>query len=247
MNKLQSYSDPVIIKELIPEQQPVFSTQQIYAELSGMINIKAITTPLIALPLDIGINALLKRCFDVLFSFIVIVAILSWLIPIIAFLIRLDSKGPVFFLQKRNKKNGESFTCIKFRSMIVNNEADILPADEHDKRITGMGNFLRNHYLDELPQFFNVLFGDMSIIGPRPHMISDNLKYESLIDHYNDRSKVKPGITGLAQVLGYAGFASNVQKMQERVNIDIFYSRHWSMKLDAMIIWKTAVKIFYSK
>ena len=131
--------------------------------------------------------------------------------------------------------------------MIVNADADILPASEHDERITKVGRFLRDHYLDELPQFFNVLFGDMSIIGPRPHMISDNLKYESLIDHYNDRSKVKPGITGLAQVLGYTGVAGDLQKMKDRVNVDVFYLRHWSIKLDAMILLKTALKIFRSK
>ena len=131
--------------------------------------------------------------------------------------------------------------------MIVNADADILPASEDDERITKFGRFLRDHYLDELPQFFNVLFGDMSIIGPRPHMISDNLKYESLIDHYNDRSKVKPGITGLAQVLGYTGVAGDLQKMKDRVNVDVFYLRHWSIKLDAMILLKTALKIFRSK
>jgi len=246
VNKLQPYSDPVIIEEIIPEKQPAFH-QQTYRELSGMININVITTPLIHLPLDNRFNILFKRSFDVLFSLVLIVGVLSWLIPIIALMIWIDSKGPIFFLQKRNKKNGEFFTCIKFRSMIVNADADILPASEDDERITKFGRFLRDHYLDELPQFFNVLFGDMSIIGPRPHMISDNLKYESLIDHYNDRSKVKPGITGLAQVLGYTGVAGDLQKMKDRVNVDVFYLRHWSIKLDAMILLKTALKIFRSK
>lgn len=246
MNKLQSYSDPVIIEDIIPEKQTTFHLQT-YRELSGMINVNIITTPLIYLPLNNHSNALLKRSFDVLFSLVLIVGVLSWLIPIIALMIWIDSKGPIFFLQKRNKKDGEFFTCIKFRSMIVNADADILPASEDDERITTFGRFLRDHYLDELPQFFNVLFGDMSIIGPRPHMISDNLKYESLIDHYNDRNKVKPGITGLAQVLGYTGIADDVQKMKDRVNIDVFYLRHWTMKLDVMILFKTILKIFRSK
>ena len=170
----------------------------------------------------------------------VIVGVLSWLTPILAVVIKLSSPGPIFFLQRRNKRNGEIFTCIKFRSMVVNKEADIVPATEDDARITRVGHFLRRYFIDELPQFINVLIGDMSVIGPRPHMISDNLRYAEMVDYYYYRHKVKPGITGLAQVLGYIGnVAEDPQKIKDRVRLDIFYWRHWSLRLDMTILFRT--------
>jgi putative colanic acid biosynthesis UDP-glucose lipid carrier transferase len=195
-------------------------------------------------PFDYRINRILKRIADLFLATFAIICVLSWLISIVAVLIKLNSKGPVFFLQKRNKRNGKIFNCIKFRSMIINEEADLLPAAENDTRITRVGKFLRKNYLDELPQFFNVLWGDMSVIGPRPHMISDNLRYDELIEHYSYRNRVKPGITGLAQVMGYVGLAADIQKMQDRVNMDIFYVRHWSLKLDITILYHTILKTF---
>ena len=211
--------------------------------LSGIIDFKSIATPLYIQPFDYRINRILKRVTDIFFATFVISCILSWLIPIIAVLIKLDSKGPIFFLQKRNKKNGKVFTCIKFRSMIINYEADVKAAEENDERITRLGKFLRNNYLDELPQFFNVLWGDMSVIGPRPHMVSDNLRYNELVNYYSYRHKVKPGITGLAQVMGYVGSTADILKMQDRVNMDVFYVRHWSLKLDIAILYRTIRKI----
>ena len=196
------------------------------------------------LPLDRKLNLVLKRAADLFLSALIILCILSWLTPLIALLVKLGSKGPVFFLQKRNGRNGFVFTCIKFRTMIENGDSDTLPAHINDKRITKLGAFLRNHFLDELPQFFNVLMGDMSIIGPRPHMISDNKKYESLIDSYNDRHKVKPGITGLSQVLGYVGGTFNNQYMRDRVYLDLYYVRHWSLGLDIKIMLHTFLKFF---
>jgi len=160
-----------------------------------------------------------------------------------ALIIKLDSKGTVFFLQKRNKRGGKIFTCIKFRSMIENEDADLLQATTDDERITKFGRFLRDHYLDELPQFFNVLLGDMSFIGPRPHMINDNNKYEELIEFYDYRHKVKPGITGLSQAMGYVGETRNLQAMRDRVQLDIFYVRHWSLLLDLKILWHTFRKV----
>ncbi len=202
------------------------------------------TTKLAAsLPLDRSIWQLCKRGVDVVISFVVIVAVFPWLIPIIALFIKLDSKGPVFFTQKRSGRGNRLFTCIKFRSMVVNTESDLKAATDNDERITRLGKFLRNHYLDELPQFFNVLLGDMSIIGPRPHMISDNLKYEEMIGHYDFRHKAKPGITGLAQVLGFSGPVDDIQKMKDRVQLDIFYIRHWSPGLDLKIILRTIGKL----
>jgi lipopolysaccharide/colanic/teichoic acid biosynthesis glycosyltransferase len=196
------------------------------------------------LPLDKKATRIIKRAGDIVLSMIVILMILSWLLPIMALLIKLNSKGPVFFLQKRSGRNKKLFTCIKFRSMVVNSESDLRAATSDDERITRLGKFLRNHYLDELPQFFNVFMGDMSLIGPRPHMINDNLIYQDTISHYDFRYKVKPGITGLAQVLGFAGPVDDIQKMKDRVQLDIFYIRHWSFALDMKIIFRTALKIF---
>ncbi|MEP7236602.1 MAG: sugar transferase [Ferruginibacter sp.] len=216
----------------------------LHHEIAGIINIGTITTPFKIQPLDNSFNRFAKRCVDIVLSFIFIMLVFPWLFPIIAVLIKLNSRGPVFFLQKRNKRNGELFTCIKFRSMCKNADADILPAGKNDKRITSAGRFLRNHYLDELPQFLNVLWGDMSLIGPRPHMVSDNVKFDELIKNYGYRHKVKPGITGLAQILGYIGPTNNLQEMEDRVNMDIFYARHWSVKLDIIILFRTLLKTF---
>jgi putative colanic acid biosynthesis UDP-glucose lipid carrier transferase len=227
--------------DAISQSAPYFNIQHEYNEL---INVGTITTPFQIQPLDDTFNRTLKRAIDITISLLVIVFIFSWLCPIIAVLIKLNSRGPVFFLQKRNKRNGELFTCIKFRSMYVNADADILPAKEYDTRITRIGWFLRNHYLDELPQFLNVLWGDMSVIGPRPHMVSDNLHFDEQIKNYNYRHKVKPGITGLAQVLGYVGAVEDLQQMKARVNMDIFYARHWSAKLDLVILFRTILKSF---
>jgi putative colanic acid biosynthesis UDP-glucose lipid carrier transferase len=210
--------------------------------LSGIINSKT-ATPLYIQPFDYRFNRVLKRITDIIFSGIVITCVLSWLTIILALLIKMDSRGPVFFLQKRNKKDGKIFTCIKFRSMIVNKDADVIPAEKNDMRITRIGRFLRKNHIDELAQFFNVLWGDMSVIGPRPHMIADNFKYGELVKYYSYRTKVKPGITGLAQVMGYTGFADNVQKIQDRVNMDIFYVRHWSLGFDMAILYHTIFKI----
>ena len=215
----------------------------LYAELKKFANIKDPAAFQLHLPLDSILKRIIKRSGDIFLSSIVIVGILSWLIPIMALLIKLDSKGPVFFLQKRNKRGGKTFTCIKFRSMFENEDADLLPATIDDERITKLGCFLRNHYLDELPQFFNVFVGDMSFSGPRPHMISDNNKYEELIEFYDYRHKVKPGITGLSQAMGYVGEIRSLQAMKDRVQLDIFYVRHWSFTLDLKILWHTIRKI----
>jgi putative colanic acid biosynthesis UDP-glucose lipid carrier transferase len=194
-------------------------------------------------PLAKKLNLFLKRTVDLVVSSLLILFIFSWLFPIVAILIWIDSKGPVFFLQKRNKKNGEVFTCIKFRTMVVNDEADVLPAYENDHRITRFGRILRNYHIDELPQLFNVLWGDMSLIGPRPHMFTDNQKYSEIFDFYHNRHQVKPGITGLAQVRGYVGATQDDERMKKRVKLDLFYIRHWSPVLDIKIIFLTFLRI----
>ena len=220
-----------------------FPMPPLYAELRKFASIKDASAFQLQLPLDNLSKRFIKRTVDIFLSIIVIVGILSWLVPIMAILIKLDSKGPVFFLQKRNKRGGKTFMCIKFRSMVENEDADVLQATINDERITKLGRFLRNHFLDELPQFFNVFVGDMSFIGPRPHMVSDNNKYEELIEFYDYRHKVKPGITGLSQAMGYVGETRNVQAMRDRVQLDIFYVRHWSVRLDLKILWHTFLRM----
>lgn len=191
------------------------------------------------LPLEWPRNRWLKRAADLVIATLAIVLLLSWLIPLLALIITIDSRGPVFFLQRRNKRDGKTFTCIKFRTMIRNENADVLPATVGDQRITAVGRFLRKYYLDELPQFLNVLWGDMSVIGPRPHMINENKKYEILLEQYDWRHRVKPGITGLAQIMGYVGATTDMQDMKRRVLMDISYVRHWSFRLDVIIIYRT--------
>jgi lipopolysaccharide/colanic/teichoic acid biosynthesis glycosyltransferase len=225
--------------DTINEASPYFHLKNGFTYI---VDPDTITTPFLIQPLGNVFNRNIKRGMDIFISTVFIITVLSWLIPVIALLIKLNSRGPAFFLQKRNKRNGELFTCIKFRSMYKNADADILPAGKNDGRITPLGRFLRNYYLDELPQFFNVLWGDMSIIGPRPHMVSENAKFDPLIKNYAYRHKVKPGITGLAQVMGYVGETDDIAKMKGRVNMDIFYVRHWSPKLDIAILYRTIGK-----
>jgi lipopolysaccharide/colanic/teichoic acid biosynthesis glycosyltransferase len=194
-------------------------------------------------PLKKNSNRYFKRAVDFLLSSVLILLVLSWLLPLMAILIKSNSKGPVLFLQKRNKKNGNFFTCIKFRTMVVNQEADTLPAIHNDGRITAIGHFLRRHHLDELPQLLNVWWGDMSLIGPRPHMVSDNIKYEELLSSYSERHYVKPGITGLAQVSGFVGAVESLVDMKCRLEEDIYYINNWSPVMDAKIIYRTIFRM----
>ncbi len=168
---------------------------------------------------------------------------MSWLFPIIAILIKLDSKGPVLFKQKRRGIKGEEFNCYKFRTMRNDGTNSIKATIVNDKRITKVGQFLRKTSLDELPQFINVLNGDMSIVGPRPHMISQDNYYSDIIKKYNLRNYVKPGITGLAQVKGFRGAVDCDKDMEDRIRTDIFYVRNWSILLDFQIIYQTMLLI----
>ena len=187
-------------------------------------------------------NRVMKRLFDIAFSSMVLV-MLSPLFPILALIIKMQSKGPVFFKQLRTGLNGESFICYKFRSMHVNADADKIQATKHDPRKFPFGNFMRKTNLDELPQFLNVLKGDMSIVGPRPHMIFHTEKYSALIDKYMVRHFSKPGITGYAQVTGFRGETEELWQMEGRIQKDIWYIENWSMWLDIKIIFMTALSI----
>lgn len=190
---------------------------------------------------------LVKRSFDIFFSTFIILAILSWLLPVLGLLILLDSKGPVLFKQKRIGRNGRPFICLKLRTMIINREADETPAQENDYRITKFGSFLRQVHFDELPQFLNVLMGHMSIVGPRPHMTADCIRFSFVISSYAFRHSVKPGITGWAQVKGYHGPTSNYESIINRYYWDAQYVRKAGLWLDVKIIAQTIVHQFLRK
>ncbi|MCK3685161.1 exopolysaccharide biosynthesis polyprenyl glycosylphosphotransferase [Maribellus sp. YY47] len=191
------------------------------------------------IPLDNVSFRIQKRLFDIAFSLMVILFIFSWLLPIVAIAIKLSSRGPVFFKQQRTGINNRTFYCYKFRSMKPSKEADTLQASADDDRITPIGHFMRKTNIDELPQFFNVLIGDMSVVGPRPHMLKHTEEYAELIDYYLVRHYVKPGISGWAQVKGYRGETKKLSAMQNRVNADMEYIRNWSFAWDLKIIWLT--------
>jgi putative colanic acid biosynthesis UDP-glucose lipid carrier transferase len=191
-------------------------------------------------PLDYLTNITMKRTFDILFSIVVLIFICSWLFPLIALLIKLDSPGSVFFLQKRYGYHDDVFSCFKFRTMQENDDCTKMTTTENDKRITKIGKFLRKTSLDEMPQFLNVLKGEMSVVGPRPHMLLVDDFYKLKIGRYAVRSLVKPGITGLAQVNGLRGDLGDRDiQMQKRILADAFYVKNWSLSLDFIIILKT--------
>jgi len=191
-------------------------------------------------PLDDVGNRIKKRLYDLVISSLVTVFILSWLVPIVSLLIWLDSRGPIFFIQQRSGKNGKTFNCIKFRSMKVNRESNEKQATKDDTRITKLGSFLRKSNLDEMPQFFNVLMSDMSIVGPRPHMLKHTDDYSKLLNRYMVRHFLKPGITGWAQIHGFRGEIKHMQDINNRVEYDLWYLENWNIWLDTRIILMTA-------
>jgi len=193
------------------------------------------------MPLSNDLNNFIKRFFDIIFSLFVLFFILSWLTPIIAILIKMESSGSVFFKQTRNGIKYKEFMCYKFRSMIKNSSADIQQATKNDIRVTRIGKILRKTSLDELPQFYNVLIGDMSVVGPRPHMIKENQRYSKSVSKFMVRHFVKPGITGLAQVKGYRGEIETDEDIINRVKYDIYYLENWSLLLDLNIVFLTSI------
>ncbi|MRX63327.1 undecaprenyl-phosphate glucose phosphotransferase [Maribacter luteus] len=192
-----------------------------------------------ASPLELQYSERVKRIFDIVFSSLAIICVLSWLTPLVFILLKIDSKGPLFFRQKRHGVNRKTFWCYKFRSMTQSDDSDTLMATKNDMRITRLGRILRKTSIDELPQFFNVLIGDMSVVGPRPHMEVHTQQYETSVDKYLVRHFLKPGITGLAQVKGYRGEIVERSDIVNRVRYDIFYLEKWSLWLDLRIIFNT--------
>ena len=182
---------------------------------------------------------ILKRGLDLTISLLFILLVLSWLTPIMAVLISMDSKGPIFFRQRRVGRGGRSFYCLKFRTMFPNEECNRLQAEKNDERITRVGRMLRKTNIDEFPQFINVLLGEMSLVGPRPHMFVDCGRFSEVVSGYKFRNMVKPGITGLAQVKGYHGPAITYESIFRRFQWDAFYVRNASMRLDLRIIKNT--------
>ncbi|QQL51449.1 undecaprenyl-phosphate glucose phosphotransferase [Mucilaginibacter ginkgonis] len=190
-------------------------------------------------PLENTLNRVIKRIFDVAFSLFMLVFVASWLIPLMGIIIKLQSKGPVFFTQARSGLDNKQFMCVKLRSMRISDDAHTKQATRNDSRLTPIGAFMRKTNIDELPQFFNVLVGDMSVVGPRPHMLRHTEQYAKEIEKYMVRHLVKPGVTGWAQVRGYRGETKDPATMEKRIEHDVWYLENWSFLLDMKIIFLT--------
>jgi len=235
INQIVDFADNNLkILKFLPDNKGIYAKKLKY-EYYDYIPILSLRN----IPLQDSINQVLKRAFDILFSSAVIIFLLSWLTPLVAILIKLESRGPVFFKQSRNGFNYKEFDCYKFRSMTPNKDAHLHQATRDDRRVTKVGKFMRKTSIDELPQFFNVLFGDMSVVGPRPHMVSHTNMYAKKIDKFMVRHFVKPGITGLAQISGFRGEVESDKDIIGRVKYDIFYIENWSLLLDTKIIFQT--------
>jgi len=218
----------------VPENQSWFQSKVNMESVGNLV----VVNPQ-AIPLDKIESRLVKRFFDIVFSAIVIIFVFSWLFPLLAIIIKQSSKGPVFFVQERTGINNITFKCLKFRSMKVNNDAHTRQATLNDDRLTTIGKFMRRTNIDELPQFFNVLFGQMSVVGPRPHMVKHTQEYSKLIEHYMVRHYVKPGITGWAQINGLRGETDELWKMEKRVEYDMSYIENWNLWWDIKIVYMT--------
>ena len=240
LNDLMNFAEDNLIRMVLLADFKGVGYRELVLDKFGLTPVLRIHTT----PLDGWNRQLIKRVFDIVFSLLVILLLLSWLIPLLAILIKLDSKGPVFFKQQRTGRGNKSFWCYKLRSMVVNDASDLLQATKDDKRITRVGMFLRKTSLDELPQFLNVLLGSMSVVGPRPHMLKHTQDFSAELDSFMVRHQIKPGITGLAQAKGYRGETKDFEHKKNRVKLDLFYVRNWSLWLDIKIIVETGLKLF---
>ena len=236
INTIISLSEKLMIRIKIV---PNLKQYSIYRKMSVDYYNETPVLLLLKEPLENPINELIKRVFDIIFSLLIIIAILPWLIPIISILIKISSKGPIFFKQLRTGMDNKEFYCYKFRTMKLNSKSGTLQASINDARITKIGRLLRKTNLDEFPQFINVFLGQMSIVGPRPHMLKHTKDFSDITDNYLIRHYVKPGITGWAQVNGYRGETKTNEDIIKRVNHDIWYIENWAFLLDLKIIWLT--------
>ncbi|KPM30959.1 Glycosyltransferase [Croceitalea dokdonensis DOKDO 023] len=235
---LVSFADNNLVKlRFIPDNKQIFTKflKLEYYEYFPILSLRES-------PLDNTFNRIYKRVFDFFFALVVFVFLLSWLMPIIGLLIKMDSKGPVYFKQNRPGFQEEGFGCYKFRTMRVNDSTE-KSAIKNDPRVTRVGAFLRRTSIDELPQFVNVLLGTMSVVGPRPHLWRQNEEYNNKIQKYMLRHHVKPGITGLAQAKGYRGEILANEEIVNRTRYDVFYIENWSMLLDMKIIIQTVLNV----
>ena len=235
MVKLIDFADNNLkILKFLPDNKEIY-TKRLDFTYYGVLPIVSLRK----IPIDEPFNKFIKRTFDVVLALFVIVGILSWLTPLLAIIIKLESRGPVFFKQKRNGLDYKEFYCYKFRSMRPNPMAHLHQVKKGDERITKVGRIIRKTSIDELPQFINVLKGEMSVVGPRPHMVSHTHMYAERIDKFMVRHFIKPGITGLAQVSGYRGEVETENDIINRVKYDIFYLENWSLFLDLKIVFQT--------
>jgi putative colanic acid biosynthesis UDP-glucose lipid carrier transferase len=235
MAKLIEFVDNNLkILKFLPDNKEIFSKKLDFTYY-GVLPILSLRK----IPMDEPFNKFIKRSFDIVMSLLVIVGVLSWLTPLLGLFIKLETKGPVFFKQKRNGLDYKEFYCYKFRSMKPNPMADLHQISKGDERVTRVGRIIRKTSMDELPQFINVLKGDMSVVGPRPHMVSHTHMYAERIDKFMVRHFIKPGITGLAQVSGFRGEVESESDIINRVKYDIFYLENWSIFLDIKIVFQT--------
>ena len=239
MSKLLSFCDRNMVRFRIVPDYSNFKSRKVGYDFYG--NLPVIT--LREEPLQLGFNRFVKRIFDILFSFLVIVLLLSWMYPILFVLIKLDSKGPFVFKQLRSGLDNNNFYCFKFRTMKMNADSDLKQATQDDVRITKLGEFLRKTSIDEFPQFINVFLGDMSVVGPRPHMLKHTKDFSDSIGNYMVRQLVKPGITGAAQANGLRGEISKFEDIKQRVEFDVWYIENWSLLLDVKLIALTIVNM----
>jgi putative colanic acid biosynthesis UDP-glucose lipid carrier transferase len=237
---LMYQSEKECIRFRIVPNLSVFVTREVHIEYYGELPILSLRKE----PLDDVGNRIKKRALDLGISLFVTVFILSWLIPLIGILILLESGRPIFFKQLRTGRDKKPFYCWKFRSMRKNKDADLRQASKDDNRITALGRFLRKSSLDEFPQFINVLRGEMSLVGPRPHMLKHTSDYSKVVNDYMVRQFIKPGITGWAQINGYRGEISNPEQIRMRVNKDLWYLENWTLWLDIRILFLTIYYIF---
>lgn len=237
---LMYQSEKECIRFKIVPNLSVFISREVHIEYFGELPILSLRSE----PLDDVGNRIKKRSLDIVVSLMIIILVLSWLVPILGFLIFLESGFPIFFKQLRTGKNKKSFYCLKFRSMKSNKEANLKQATLNDSRITRIGRFIRKTSLDEFPQFLNVLRGEMSLVGPRPHMVKHTSDYSLVVNDYMVRQFIKPGITGWAQINGYRGEITNPEQIEMRVNKDLWYLENWTLWLDIQILFLTVYHIF---